>query len=79
MKKLSKDVQYCAKKNRTSEISIRAKVEYVFLVVKKLFKYRKTQYRGIEKQTQKMNMMFALSNLYMDNKKLSWLNLGLPL
>ncbi|MDE5853180.1 MAG: transposase, partial [Oscillospiraceae bacterium] len=44
-------------------------VEHVFGVVKKQFKYRKTRYRGIEKQTQKMNMMFALSNLYMANRK----------
>ncbi|MDE5853155.1 MAG: transposase, partial [Oscillospiraceae bacterium] len=45
------------------------KVEHVFGVVKKLFKYRKTRYRGIEKQKQKMNIMFALANLYMANKK----------
>ena len=30
---------------------------------------RKTRYRRVKKQTQKMNMMFALSNLYMANKK----------
>lgn len=69
MKRLTKDVQYCAKKIEHQKSSIRAKVEHVFGVVKKLFKYRKTRYRGIEKQKQKMNIMFALANLYMANKK----------
>ena len=69
MRKLSKDGQYQAKKIEHQKSSVRAKVEHVFGVVKKLFKYRKTQYRGNEKQTQKMNMMFALANLYMANKK----------
>ena len=69
MRKLSKDEQYRAKKIEHQKSSERAKVEHVFGVVKRLFKYRKTRYRGIEKQTQKMNMMFALANLYMANKK----------
>ena len=69
MKKLSKDEKYCAKKIEHQKSSIRAKVEHVFGVVKKLFKYRKTRYRSVKKQTQKMNMIFALSNLYMTNKK----------
>ena len=69
MKKLSKDGQYCAKKIEHQKSSIRAKVEHVFGIVKKLFKYRKTRYRRVKKQTQKMNIMFALANLYIANKK----------
>jgi len=45
--------------------SVRAKVEHVFGVVKKLFGFRKTRYRGLAKQTAKANVMFALSNLYL--------------
>ena len=43
--------------------SIRAKVEHVFAVVKGRFQYRKTRYRGLRKQTAKLNMLFALANL----------------
>ena len=52
------------------EISfVRAKVEHVFGVVKGLFGYRNTRYRGLPKQTSKLNMMFALANLYLANKR----------
>lgn len=55
------------KRYERAKSSIRAKVEHVFGVVKKLFKYRKTRYRGLEKQTEKLNM-FALANLYLADK-----------
>jgi IS5 family transposase len=48
--------------------SVRAKVEHVFGVVKGLFRYRKTRYRGLRKQTAKLNMLFALANLYLADK-----------
>ena len=53
MKKLSRSRQYKAKKSEHPKLSVQAKVEHVFAVVKKLFKYRKTRYRGLEKQTSK--------------------------
>ena len=56
------------KRYEKAKSSIRAKVEHVFGVVKKLFKYRKTRYRGLVKQTEKLNMMFALANLYLADK-----------
>ena len=49
--------------------SVRAKVEHIFAVVKRLFHYRKTRYRGLRKQTAKLNMMFALANLYQADKR----------
>ena len=49
--------------------SIRAKVEHIFAVVKGQFRYRKTRYRGLAKQTQKLNMLFALANLYQADKR----------
>ena len=44
--------------------SVRAKVEHIFGVVKNRFKYRKTRYRGLPKQTATLHMLFALANLY---------------
>ena len=67
--KLSKSGQYYAKKAEHKKSSVRAKVEHIFGVVKKLFGYRKTRYRGLEKQIQKSNMMFALANLYLADRK----------
>lgn len=72
IKKLSKSGQYTAKNREHQKSSIRSKVEYVFGIVKNLFKYRKIRYRGIEKQTAKLNILFALANLYFaDRKRLS--------
>ena len=48
--------------------SVRAKVEHVFAVVKKQLKFRKTRYRGLRKQTSKLNMMFALANLILADR-----------
>jgi len=48
--------------------SIRAKVEHVFGVVKGRLGYRKTRYRGLRKQTAKLNMMFALANLILADR-----------
>jgi IS5 family transposase len=49
--------------------SIRAKVEHVFGVVKVLFGFTKTRYKGLAKQESKLNMMFSLANLYLADKR----------
>jgi len=59
IKKLSKSGQYAAKKREHQKSSIRSKVEHVFGIVKNLFRYKKTRYRGLRKQTAKLNRMFA--------------------
>lgn len=69
IKKLSKSGKYAAKKREKAKSSVRAKVEHIFAVVKKLFGYRKTRYRGLKKQTAKLNMMFALANLYLADRE----------
>lgn len=69
IKKLSKSGQYAAKKREHQKSSIRCKVEHVFAVVKNIFHYRKTRYRGLRKQTAKLNIMFALANLYLADRK----------
>ena len=57
------------KRREREKSSVRAKVEHVFAVVKGLFHFRKTRYRGLQKQTEKLNMMFALANLYLADKR----------
>lgn len=49
--------------------TVRSKVEHVFGVVKRLFQFRRTRYRGLRKQQAKFNMIFALANLYLADKK----------
>ena len=62
-KKNSKRSQAQIKRREHEKSSVRAKVEHVFAVVKGQLRYRKTRYRGLQKQTAKLNMMFALANL----------------
>ena len=50
--------------------SIRAKVEHPFHVVKNIFKHKKTHYKGIAKNDAQLNVLFALSNLYLVRGKL---------
>jgi len=45
--------------------SIRCKVEHPFLIVKRLFGYGKTVYRGLAKNTNRLHMLFASANLLM--------------
>ena len=40
----------------------RAKVEHPFHVIKNLFKYRKTRYRGLARNTAQLQTLFALAN-----------------
>ena len=68
VKKLSKSGQYAAKKAEHVKSSVRAKVEHVFGVVKKQLRFRKTRYRGLEKQQAKFNILFALANLILADR-----------
>lgn len=69
IKKLSASGQYAAKKAERRKSSVRSKAEHVFAIVKQQFRYRKTRYRGLIKQTAKLNMLFALSNLIIADRK----------
>ena len=44
---------------------VRSRVEHPFHVVKNIFKYQKTRYKGLVKNDAQLNVLFALSNLYM--------------
>ena len=50
--------------------SLRAKVEHPFHVIKNIFKHKKTRYKGLPKNAAQINVLFALSNLYMARGKL---------
>ncbi|MBL8278118.1 MAG: IS5 family transposase [Pelomonas sp.] len=50
--------------------SARAKVEHPFRVVKQQFGYAKVRYRGLAKNTARLTMLFALSNLWMVRRQL---------
>ena len=43
----------------------RALVEHPFHIVKNIFRHRKARYRGLEKNTGQLRVLFALANLYM--------------
>lgn len=49
---------------------IRAKVEHPFRVIKRQFGHMKVRYRGLAKNTAQLNMLFALSNLWMARHRL---------
>ena len=68
VKKLSKSGQYAARKAEHVKSSVRAKAEHVFGVVKKQLRFRKTRYRGLEKQQAKFNILFALANLILADR-----------
>ena len=67
-KNLSTRARGQIKRRDREKSSVRAKVEHVFAVVKKQLRYRKTRYRGLRKQTAKLNMMFALANLILADR-----------
>ena len=56
------------KRREREKSSIRAKVEHVFAVVKGMFRYRKTRYRGLTKQVAALNMRFTLANLILADR-----------
>ena len=49
----------------TAKAHIRAKVEHPFRVIKRQFGFQKTRLRGMLKNRSKLNVLAALSNLYM--------------
>ncbi len=56
-------------KNRTKS-RVRAKVEHVFGVIKRVFGFAKVRYRGLEKNAHKLFVVSALANLFLVRKRL---------
>ncbi len=56
-------------KNRV-KARVRAKVEHPFRIVKRIFGFERTRYRGLRKNHQRLCVNFALANLYLHRKRL---------
>ena len=56
------------KRREHEKSSVRAKFEHVFAVVKQQLRFQKTRYRGLRKQTAKLNILFALANLILADR-----------
>ena len=56
-------------KNKTKS-RVRAKVEHPFLVIKRLFGFAKTRYRGLDKNAHRLFVTCALTNLYLVRRQL---------
>ena len=55
--------------NKTKS-KVRAKVEHPFLVLKRVFGFRKVRYRGLEKNATRLFVACGLVNLYMVRRRL---------
>ena len=53
------------KQREKRKAAVRSKVEYAFHIVKNIFGWRKTRYRGIAKNQAHAHLLFASANLYM--------------
>lgn len=58
------------KRHNKKLASIRAKVEHPFRVIKQQFGYRKTRYRGIDKNGQQLFALLLSANLYLARRKI---------
>jgi IS5 family transposase len=67
---LSSDLARMIDRVEQIKASIRAKVEHPFRVVKQQFGHTKVRYRGLAKNTARLTMLFALSNLWMVRRQL---------
>ena len=56
-------------KNRTKS-KVRAKVEHVIGVIKRVFGFTKTRYRGLAKNLHRLEVTAALTNLYLVRRRL---------
>jgi IS5 family transposase len=56
-----------------SKAKVRARVEHVFHVVKRIFGFCKVRYRGLAKNAHRLVVNFALANLYLHRRRLQTL------
>ncbi|MDP7716809.1 MAG: IS5 family transposase [Candidatus Marinimicrobia bacterium] len=54
----------------TTKSRVRAKVEHPFLVIKQIFGFSRTRYRGLEKNAHRLFVTCALTNLYLMRRRL---------
>jgi IS5 family transposase len=60
-----------AKRKNTTKSKVRAKVEHVFRILKRVFGFDTVRYRGIAKNHNRLCACFALVNLYLHRKRLA--------
>jgi IS5 family transposase len=60
-----------AKQKNTTKSKVRAKVEHVFRILKRVFGFDRVRYRGIAKNHHRLCANFALINLYLHRKRLA--------
>jgi IS5 family transposase len=65
------DVDEVEKKKNTTKSRIRAKVEHVFRILKRVCGLDKVRYRGIAKNHHRPCASFALFNLHLNRKRLA--------
>jgi transposase, IS5 family len=70
-KKFKNYVEEEAKRKNTTKSRVRAKVEHVFRILKRVFGFDKVRYRGIAKNHHRLCANFALVNLYLHRKRLA--------
>jgi IS5 family transposase len=61
--------EFIAERLEKAKASVRAKVEHPFRVVKQQFGYAKVRYRGLPKNSARLTMLLALSNLWMARRQ----------
>ena len=59
-----------AGEGRAAQGQCAARVEHPLRVIKQQFGYAKVRYRGLEKNTARLTMLFALGNLWMARKRI---------
>ena len=74
-RKLIREMKECRQKDlalafEKLKVRIRAIVEYLFHIVRNIFKHKNARYKGLEKNDSQLNMLFALGNLYIVRGKL---------
>lgn len=64
-RKPKKNLSVSQKKRNRQNSSVRARVEHIFRVIKCQFSYRKTRYKGLEKNRVQLLSLLSLTNLYL--------------
>ena len=70
LKKASSEKFELLKEIEHAKSSVRSKVEHVFCVIKRIFHFCKTRFRGREKLHQHCCALFALANLYLARNRM---------
>ena len=65
-----KRIDHVTRAKNRNKSRVRAKVEHVFGVIKNIFGFRRVRYRGLEKNRHRVEVLAALSNLYLMRRTL---------